>query len=127
MGAISGTPRKLTLDGVPYDVAADFNGTLNFSPYETEGVPTSGRTMYKMTVRTQTAESITIVAAPAEHNQLRELAERIDVFPVAVTLADGTVLRTTGKINYASWETEENRADITVIPDRSPDGWALFG
>ena len=122
----SGTPRKLALDGVSYDVAADVNITLNLSPFETEGVPTSGRTMIKRTVRTQTAESIVIVATPTEQDQLRVLAERLDAFPAAITMADGAVWRTTGNINFESVESEENRATIVIIPDRSPDGWALF-
>jgi hypothetical protein len=122
----SGTPRKLTLDGVSYDVAADTNITLNLSPFETEGVASSGRTMMKRTKRTQTAEGIPILASPTEQDQLRVLAERLDVFPMAVTLADGAVWRTTGNINFESAETEENRATIMIIPDRSPDGWALF-
>lgn len=122
----SGTPRKLALDGVSYVVAADVNITLNLSPFEIEGVPTSGRTMIKRTVRTQTAESIVIVATPTEQEQLRELSERLDVFPATITMADGAVWRTTGNINFESVESEENRATITIIPDRSPDGWALF-
>ena len=122
----SGTPRKLTLDGVSYDVAADVNITLNLSPFETEGVPSSGRTMMKRTVRTQTAESIVILATPTEQDQLRVLAERLDVFPAAITMADGAVWRTTGNINFESVESEENRATIVIIPDRSPDGWSLF-
>ncbi len=123
---ISGTPRKLTLDGVSYDVAADTNITMNLSPFETEGVPTSGRTMYKMTIKTQTAESIPIVASETEQDQIRVLAERLDTFPMAVTMASGSVWRTTGKINFESVESEENRAGIVIIPDRSPDGWSLF-
>jgi len=122
----SGTPRKLTLDGVSYDVAADTNITLNLSPYETEGIPSSGRTMMKRTKRTQTAESITILASPTEQDALRILAERLDVFPCAITMADGAIWRTTGNINFESVESEENRATIIIIPDRSPDGWALF-
>ena len=122
----SGTPRKLTLDGVSYDVAADTNITLNLSPFETEGIASSGRTMMKRTKRTQTAEGIPILASPTEQDQLRVLAERLDVFPMAVTMADGAVWRTTGNINFEAVESEENRASIMIIPDRSPDGWALF-
>ena len=122
----SGTPRKLTLDGVSYDVAADTNITLNLSPFETEGVPTSGRTMMKRTVRTQTAEGIPIVASATEQDQLRVLAERLDTFPCTITMASGAVWRATGNINFESVESEENRAGIVIIPDRSPGGWSLF-
>lgn len=126
MSDISGTPRKLTLDGVSYDVAADTNVTMNQSPYETEGIPTSGRTMYKLTVRNQSAEGLPIMANPVTQQQLIDLASRIVTFPMALTMADGSVWRTVGLINYESLESEENRAGIMIIPDRSPGGWSLF-
>ena len=122
----SGTPRKLTLDGVSYDVAADTNITLNLSPFETEGVPTSGRTMMKRTARTPTAESIPIVASETEQDQIRVLAERLDTFPCTITMASGAVWRTTGNINFEAVESEENRAGIVIIPDRAKGAWSLF-
>ena len=126
MARTSGTPRKVTIDGLTYDVAADTNITLNLSPYETEGVPSSGRTMYKMTVRNPTAEGITIIADPSEQEVLRETAERMESFPISVTLADNSVYRTTGRINFENVETESNKATVIIIPDRAIGAWQLF-
>jgi len=126
MGAVSGSFRKLTLDGVPYEAAGDVNVTFNASPYETEGIPSTGRIMYKMTLRPQNVEGLPILATPSEQDQIRALAERIGTFPMAMTWADGSVWRCVGKINFESVESEENRASIIIIPDRSPGGWTLF-
>lgn len=126
MGRVSGTPRKVTLDGLTYDVAADTNITINLSPFEKEGVPTSGRTMFKMTNRVPTAESIPLIADPVEQDTVRQLAERLDSFPMSMTLADGSVYTTVGQINFENVETEENRASIIMIPDQSVGAWQLF-
>lgn len=126
MARTSGTPRKVTINGLSFDVAADANITLNLSPYETEGVPSSGRTMFKMTLRSPNAEGIPIMADPVEQDTLRQIAEGLDSVPVSITLADTSVYRTVGRINFESVETEENRATIMIIPDRSLGAWQLF-
>jgi len=126
MSDVSGSPRKVTLDGVPYRVAGDANITLNLSPYETEGVPTSGNTMFKKTLRAPTAESIPLIANPVEQDLIRQLAERLDTFPMSITLADNSVYTCVGQINFENVESEENRASIIIIPDRSVGAWQLF-
>ena len=82
--------------------------------------------MFKMTIRTPTAEGIPIVAEPTEQEDLRTLAARLESFPMSVTLADGSVYRSTGRVNFENVETEENRASMMLIPDRSIDAWELF-
>lgn len=126
MGRTSGTPRKIILDGLPFVVAGDTNITLNISPFETEGVPSSGNTMFKMTRRSPNAESIPVLAEPAEQDILRQFSERISSFPMSITLADNSVYRTVGRINFENVETEENRANIMLIPDKSVGAWELF-
>ena len=122
----SGTIRKVTLDGLPLFPAADVNVTLNLSPFEIEGIPSSGATMYKMTIRSPNAESIPILAEPVVQDIIRELSERLTSFPMTLTLADNSVYRTVGRINFENVETEENRANIMLIPNRSIGAWELF-
>jgi hypothetical protein len=122
----SGTIRKLTIDGVSYDVPADINITFNRSSFETEGVPTSGRTMFKMTRRVPTMESVVLMTDPAEAEALKNVAEGLADIPISVELADGSTYRTTGKIFYENWETEENRSAVTVIPNKTKDAWTAF-
>ena len=126
MGSTSGTIRKLMLNGIPFRVPGDINVTLNLSPFETEGVPSSGQTMFKMTIRNPMAEGVVLLADPSEQDLLRGFADSLDSFPMSMTLADGSVYRTVGRINFENVETEENRAAIQLIPDRSLGAWELF-
>ena len=126
MSRNSGTIEKFTLNGVTYDVPADINITFNRSSFEIEGVPTSGRTMFKMTRRVPTMEGIVLITDASEAEALKNVAESLADATIAVTLVDGTVYRTTGKINYESWETEENRSTITVIPAKTKNAWTPF-
>jgi hypothetical protein len=126
-GNVSGTPRKLNLAGLPFKVPGDFNATMKFSPFETEGVPTTGGTMFKMTLVSPNAEGIQIIVNPDEAAELTKIAERRDDYQMAVTLADGTTWNTSGKINFADGvETEENRASIVMIPNKSIGAWKKF-
>lgn len=126
--ATSGTLRKLGLDGIDFTVTAEINVTLNQSPVMLEGQATSGRTMYKRTMRIQTAEGVTISATPDEQVSLVELADRDNPFPVTATLASGETYITTARINYENVETETNTANVMIIPDRiGTDTWKLFG
>ena len=124
--SVSGTIRGVVLDGLSLRAAADINVTLNHSPYENEAVPTSGLSMIKKTLRSPNAESVVLIVDPTEQDVLRGLSERISVFPMSLELADGSVYRTTGQINYENVETQENRASITLIPDRALNAWELF-
>ncbi len=120
-----GTPRKVTLDGITFDVMADTNISEMGSRFENEAVPTSGRTMKKMTRRSQGAESITLACNGEERTLLREFDERTESFPMSYELASGDVYRTTGFIAFENRETEEHRATIQMHP-AGVDGWEEF-
>ena len=82
--------------------------------------------MLKKTLRSPNAESVILIANPAEQDILKEFSERTEPHPMTAELADGSVYRTTGWINFENVETEENRATLTLIPDRSLNAWDLF-
>ena len=126
MGDTSGTLRKLTLDGLTFDVKGDADITINLSPFETEAIPSSGRSMMKMTVRNPSIEGIPLECNPAEADTLREIAERLENFPVAMELADTSVLRGTARINFENWTTAENICTIQLHPDRAIGAWEVF-
>jgi len=126
MGDGSGSIRNLTFDGLSFRVAFDANINLQISPYENEAIASSGRSMIKKTLRSPNAEGVTVLANPLEQEQLRSLSERLEPFPMSVELADGSIYRTTGWIDYPGVETEENRAELMIIPDRAIDAWSLF-
>ena len=111
MARVSGTPRKVTIDGLTYDVTGDADITIN-SPTEKEGMPTSGRSMMKVTGKSPDIESVTISASPEEHEVLMQVHERLDSVPMSVTFADGSVYRAVGHINLESYTSADNIATL---------------
>jgi len=120
---ISGSLRKVTLDGVTYNVAADVSVTEVGSKFENSNVPHSGGNMRKMVKRSENREGIDLLANSAEKEQLKSLADQLDDFPMSYETAAGDVYRTTGRIEFESRTTDENRATIQMLP---ADEWTLF-
>ena len=123
MADITGTLRKVTLDGITFDVMGDTNVTEMGSAFQNEAVPTSGRNLRKMTRRAETREGIVLACNGAERDVLQELAERTTDFPMSYETAAGDVYRATGFIEFESRETEEGRATVQLIPR---NGWDSF-
>lgn len=121
-----GTIRKIVINGVTYDVPNDINITFNRSSFETEGTATSGKTMIKKTRRVPTLESVVLMTTPAEMEELNSVAEGLADATFSVELADGTVYKSTGQINYENYETEEGKSTITFIPAKTKDAWTPF-
>jgi hypothetical protein len=122
----SGTPRKMIIAGVTYDVAADSNFTFNRSEFEKEGVATSGKTMIKMTRRVPTIESVTLITTLEEVEALKNVADSIADTTISVEFADGSVYKTTGQINFENYETEEGKSTFTIIPAKTKEAWTPF-
>lgn len=112
----SGTPRKVTIDGETFNVAADAN--FSQTPGRTkEGVRHTGGTMMKDTLEVENVESVTLVVTGDQFESLKEKRNRDANFPMSYELASGDVYRAVGGINLEPRESEENRVDITMIPD----------
>ena len=126
MGEASGSLRGVVFDGLTFRVPADINMSLNLSEYENENIPTSGQSVQKKTLRSPDAEGVVLIANPIEQETLRDMAGRLEAFPISVELADGSVWRTTGTINFENVETQENRATVKIMPDRAIGAWELF-
>lgn len=116
MSDVSGTIRKLDLDGTSFDVMADTNISEVGGPFENENIPTSGRNMRKMTRRPENREDVVVAANGAERQQLRDFSQRIDNFPMSYTTAAGDVYHAEGGIEFENRETEENRASLILLP-----------
>ena len=114
--ARSGSPRKVTLDGVTFNVAADANFAQT-PPVSNEGVRHTGGTLIKTTLEVGQVESVTLIVNGAQNEDLIELSQRDVNFPMSYELASGDVYRGVGQINLDNRETEETRRDITLIPD----------
>ena len=125
MGRVSGTLKKVTLDGLTFDVAADADITINPS-IEKTGLPTSGRTMMQHVIRIPEAEAITLSVDPTEQAVLTSLNKRLDSYPMALTLADGSVYRSVGQIALETITSANNVATLRAIPNNASQDWELF-
>lgn len=123
MSDVAGSIRKVTLDGMTFDVPADVNISEVGSAFLNESVPSSGRNMHKMTKRPQTREGVVLLCNGAERDLLQELAERLSDFPMSYETAGGDVYRAQGWIEFENRETEELRAAIQLHPR---NGWDAF-
>jgi len=122
---VSGTIRKVTLDGTTFDAMADANLSQAGSKFDNEPVPTSGRTIKKMTRRSMGVESVVLACNGQERKLLQELDERLDNFPISYEEASGDVYRCKGFIKFENRETEETRATIQLHPAET-NNWEPF-
>jgi hypothetical protein len=113
---ISGSIRKISVNGITYRTAADCNITMPISNYETTAVPTSGDNMLKMVKRSLVLEGIVLITNADERAQLKLEAESLATYTLSVTNAAGDTDRATGKIHIENHETEENRTSIQMLP-----------
>ena len=114
MADISGTLRKVTIDGTTFDVMADTNVTEMGSGYLNEAIPTSGRNIRKITKQANIREGIIIACNGEERDLLEKLNDRTTDFSMSYETAGGDVYRATGWISFENRETEENRATVQM-------------
>lgn len=121
---ISGSIRKFLVKGISYNVAADAN--VAKTPRITkEAVPHTGGNMTKIITGTGNMESVTAILLDSEYKALNEIAESQDAVPLSITKADGSTWTTDGHLSLDNYESEENRCDVTLIPESGT--WGLFG
>ncbi|MCP4745035.1 MAG: hypothetical protein GY874_02685 [Desulfobacteraceae bacterium] len=123
MSDVTGTIRKVVLDGITFDAMGAANIKETGSGWENDVIVTSGRNIRKMTKRAETREGIDIAANGTERELLQELAERMDDFPMSYETAAGDVYRCVGWIEFEARETEESKATIKMFPR---DTWESF-
>lgn len=122
--AVTGSIRKINIDGIPFEVAADTNINETGSEYENSLVKTSGRNFRKMMGRAELRENVVLITDADARESLRELADRVgDAYPLSYETADGSTYRADGWIDFENRETEESRSTIKFLPQTS---WDLF-
>lgn len=120
---LAGSIRKLTIEGISFDVAADANITETFTAWENSMIPTSGGSMRKMVKRVPMREGIVLVTDADEREVLKSFAEGLDLVKVTYTNAAGDSYRCEGTIEIENNETEENRTSVQVHPQGD---WTKF-
>lgn len=121
--AVSGSIRKVLIDGRSFNAAAD--GNFAKTPkLEKEAVPHTGGNMIKHTRASGNVESVKLIATPVEYDVLETLADRLTSFSMSYEMADGSVWRSEGTIMLDNYESEEHSVEITMIP--ATGTWSLF-
>ena len=102
--APSGTGRKLQLDGISFNMAADSNPART-PTVDKEDVVHTGGVNQKITLMSGAIESQKLILEDGEYEVLQGLNERITNFSMSYEKADGTVLRTgSGYIKLDNFE-----------------------
>jgi len=112
-----------TIEGIPYNVAADVNASHILTNYENSMVPTSGRSMPKKMKRVPAFESLVLICNDTEKDELKSFAEGVDIVKFSVTLASGSQYKSEGVIDIENVETEESRLTVKLLPS---EDWTLF-
>ena len=121
--AVSGSIRKVLLNGLPLNAAADGN-PARMPTQENEGVRHSGGVAKKVTLAMGSVESLKLIVDDTDYETIQELSEQTANFPMSYVKADNTVLRTTGFISLGNYEAEENSVEITMTPETGK--WEVF-
>ena len=120
----SGSIIGVAVNGVPYDVFADADFDPVPTGVKTEGVATSGRAMMKRTYQIQEVKSVDLAVNGQERENLRSVAEGTTDVTLSYTTQAGDSWKCSGRINFESWKTQDQKGTLTMIPRTK---WTFFG
>lgn len=118
-----GSIRKVVIDGITFDIPLDADATFNYSLYTIEGQATSGGNMTKRTKRVQTVEGLVVACTAAEMVTLADKADSLADKTLSVELADGSVFKASGQVNFENYTSQDGKASIQLIPRKN---WTPF-
>lgn len=121
--SVSGSIRKVLLDGLSLNAAADGNPARQ-PTQENEGIRHSGGVSKKVTLMNGAVEGLKLIVDDIEYEVLEGLSEQTTNFPMSYEKADGTVLRANGFISLDNYEAEENSVEVTMTPEAGR--WETF-
>jgi hypothetical protein len=113
---MSGSISKFWWNGQNYDVksSADFS---QLPESTTEGIATSGKTLYKDEKQVASVESVELIVDKIAERQLREDARNKVVAPMGFEEEDGRVKNATGRLQIGNYSTMESTLEITMVPE----------
>jgi hypothetical protein len=123
MSDVTGTLKKVTLDGVTYNVPGDIDVTEMGSGFENSLIPTSGLNILKQVKVAEIREGVVLIVNDTQMDLLTALAENQVAIPMSYKLASGTIKRATGWIQFTNRTTAENRATLILLPQGE---WSTF-
>lgn len=120
MARVAGSVRKLTIEGIPFDVAADGNLSDLMNEFENSVIPTSGIGMIKKLKRTATIEGVVLVTDGGSKDALVSYADGLTEVKFSIEYQSQDVKKAQGIFNIESDESEENRTTISIFPTVAP-------
>ena len=119
----AGSPRGVTIDGIPFNVAGDANIALN--PRITkESIPHSGGNMVKLTNDAGNVEAVKLIATPSEYDILRGLSEQEGDIPMSYVMADGSSFKSPGQLMLGPYQTDDSSCEVQFLT--STGLWEIF-
>lgn len=121
-----GSLRGVTINGIQYRVAGDFELEIKLSGFETEAQPTSGNSLFKMTIVNPNAEGIELTCNADESEQLKEAAASLEDVDMSIALASGEEYKAQGRIMFDTVNTGTGKATVNLMPNNALEGWQKF-
>lgn len=123
MGGIAGSLRKVIIGGTTFDVMLEGGFSGPGSNVENTSIATTGGNIRKMMGRTRMIEGIMLICSLEEAEELGDTSESNVSIDMSVENAEGDTYRATGWIEFESYESEDAKATVKLIPQ---DKWTLF-
>lgn len=123
MPDVSGSSKKLTLDGVTFRLAMDADINTKHGRFESELIATSGKPMRKMTGRPQIADGVDVTLNASELILLIALSNRTDDYTLSYKDAAGNLWTNSGSISIDDTSTQDGKATIKILAN---DDWEPF-
>ena len=122
--ATVGTVISLTLDGNTYFPTADADPSDGKPKFKNTVEMSSGRAFYKMVRQSQAVEGFTLKVTGDELEQLKELNDRIDPFPMSYKNAAEEVYKGQGRIDLDARKAQSGNCEVILLVDEN--GWTQF-
>ena len=120
---MAGSLRKATMFGTTYNVMSEGGVSGVGSGYENTLIPTTGGNILKMVGRAHIIEGLQLVCTREEADELKSLSENNVSGDLALEDNQGDTVRATGWIDFESYETEDSKATVKLLPEGK---WTTF-
>lgn len=112
----AGSPNKLAIDGLPFDIAGDSDLSEVFSRFTNTIVPSSGEDSISQEARAREVSGVVIILKKGDKQLLANIADSGDIVSLSYTVRDGSRYAGRGNINIENNQTMQNRTSITLLP-----------
>lgn len=117
----AGTPEKVILFGIPYDVSADCNPTSNFTGVTTEALATSGGVIFKDVAQACYIKGIDLAISVQDYNLLCQMIKVVPKpYPVGLMYSDLTIATFPGAVNLGDHNGADAKATADIYFENSP-------